>query len=125
MLLASDIDGAIELLESTGADSVIGFTPVGERSPARMRYVSADRRISTPAFAEAVEGIPRQALPILYLRDGGVYVTRVPVLMRGQIQGDESRAWLIPEERSCGINTSFDLWLAEQMLLRDGWTRTA
>src|SRR5579872_4842684 len=32
--LVSDIDGAIELLERTGADSVISFSDVGERHPA-------------------------------------------------------------------------------------------
>src|SRR5882757_8960090 len=37
--LASDIDGAIELLEETGADSVISFSDVGEKHPARMKWI--------------------------------------------------------------------------------------
>ena len=32
---AADIDGAIDLLEATGADSVIAFVDVGEKHPAR------------------------------------------------------------------------------------------
>ncbi|NLH10450.1 MAG: acylneuraminate cytidylyltransferase family protein [Holophagae bacterium] len=117
--LPSDIDGAIGLLERTGADSVIGVTPVGDWHPARMKAIEPSGRVIDPPFAEAFEGQPRQTLPQLYLREGSVYVTRRDVLMvRGSIKGDDCRAWIIPEERALNIDTPFDLWLAEQMLRR-------
>jgi CMP-N-acetylneuraminic acid synthetase len=114
---ASDIDGAIELLERTGADSVISFVDVGETHPARMRKIGADGRISDPPFAEEVDGTRRQDLPKLYFRDGSIYVTRTPVLMSEEsFQGRDCRAWIVPRERHCNVDTAFDLFLAEQLL---------
>ncbi len=115
--LSSDIDGAIELLESTGADSVISFTDVGERQPARMKYIDDEGRVRDPEFAEAFEGQPRQQLPKVYLREGSVYLTRRDVLMeQDSLKGVDCRAWIIPEERAWGVDTSFDLFIIEQLL---------
>ncbi len=115
--LAADIDGAIELLERTGADSVISFVDVGERHPARMKYIDAQGRVIDPPFAEAFEGQRRQDLTKLYLRDGSVYLTRRDVLMNdNSFKGVDCRAWLMPVERSCNIDTPFDLFLVERLL---------
>lgn len=114
---AEDIDGAIGLLEATGADSVISFVDAGERHPARMKFIDREGRVTDPPFAEAFEGQPRQQLPRLFLREGSVYLTRTHVLMEeNSIRGRDCRAWLIPEWRACNIDTPFDLFLAEQLL---------
>jgi CMP-N-acetylneuraminic acid synthetase len=114
---AQDIDGAIELLERTGADSVISFVDVGERHPARMKFITPDGRVIDPPFGEQFEGQRRQDLPKLYLREGSIYITRRAVLMeQNSVKGYDCRAWLIPQERACNIDTPFDLFLAEQML---------
>ncbi len=115
--LASDIDGAIELLEKTGADSVISFSDVGERHPARMKWIDAEGRVIDPPFIEGFEGQPRQQLEKMYLRDGSVYLTRRDVLMEGNsLKGADCRAWIIPEERARNIDSHFDLFLVEHML---------
>lgn len=115
--LPEDIDGAIELLEHTGADSVISFIPVGEKHPARMKEVGPDLRVYDPPFAEQTEGLPRQRLTKYFLREGSVYLTRRDVLMElNSIKGRDCRAWKIPEERACNIDTPFDMFLAEQLL---------
>lgn len=115
--LASDIDGAIELLERTGADSVISFVDAGEKHPARMKYLDAEGRVVNPPFAEQFEGMPRQMLPKIYLREGSVYLTRRDVVMeKNSLQGSDCRAWLMPAERACNIDEPFDLFLAEQLL---------
>ena len=114
---AADIDGAIALLERTGADSVISFVDVGERHPARMKFIDDQGRVVDPPFAETFEGQRRQDLPKLYLRDGSVYVTRRDVLMNdNSFKGRDCRAWLMPIERSCNVDTPFDLFLVECML---------
>jgi len=116
-----DIDGAVDLLESSGADSVISFVDVGEKHPARMKMIDRNLRVIDPPFAENFEGQPRQALSKLYLREGSVYVTRTEVLMRdGSLKGRDCRAWMIAEERACNIDTPFDLFLAEQILKWEG-----
>jgi len=112
-----DVDGAIELLFRTGADSVISFVEVGDGHPARMKLLDRDGRVLDPPFAEGCEGQRRQDLPKLYLRAGSVYVTRTPVLMeQNSLKGSDCRAWVIPPERACNVDTPFDLFLAEQML---------
>ncbi|HEU4629849.1 MAG TPA: acylneuraminate cytidylyltransferase family protein [Gemmatimonadaceae bacterium] len=123
-----DIDGAIELLERTGADSVISFVAVGDKHPARMKYVTDGGRVVDPPFAEATEGQRRQDLPRLYLREGSIYLTRTPVLLeQGSFKGNDCRAWLVPEERACNIDTPIDLVFAECLLAhaRAAHARTA
>jgi CMP-N,N'-diacetyllegionaminic acid synthase len=113
----ADIDGAIELLERTGSDSVISFTEVGGKHPARMKTIDAEGRIVNPPFAEQFEGMPRQSLPKFYLREGSVYLTRAHVLAgQHSFQGKDCRAWIIPEWRACNIDTKFDLFVTERVL---------
>jgi N-acylneuraminate cytidylyltransferase len=115
--IAADIDGSIDLLERTGADSVISFVDVGGHHPARMKFIDESGRVIDPPFAEAIEGQPRQQLPKVYLKEGSIYVTRRSVLMEdGSLQGKDCRAWLVASECVCNIDTPFDLFLAEQIL---------
>ncbi len=117
---ASDIDGAIELLESTGADSVISFVDVGEKHPARMKLIESDGRVVDPPFAERFEGQRRQDLPKLYLREGSVYLTRMSVLMeQDSLKGKDCRAWLMPVERASTIDSLWDLFLVEQLIKKE------
>lgn len=114
-----DIDGAIELLESTNADSVISFVDVGEKHPARMKIIDQEQRVIDPPFAEAFEGQPRQSLSKLYLREGSVYLTRRDVLMKhNSLKGGDCRAWIVSEDRACNIDRPTDLLIAEVLLKR-------
>ena len=116
---AEDIDGAIELLERSGADSVISLVDTGGRHPARMKYLAEDGTVEDPPFVEAFEGQRRQSLPTMYLREGSIYLTRRHVLMeQNSLKGACCMAWLVPEERACNIDTPFDLFIAEQVLLK-------
>jgi CMP-N-acetylneuraminic acid synthetase len=114
---SSDIDGAIDLMELTGADSIISFVDAGEKHPARMKFLDEAGRVIDPPFAEQTEGQRRQDLPKMYLREGSIYLTRYRVLMQGHsLKGRDCRAWIIPEERACNIDTRLDLFVAEQLL---------
>jgi CMP-N,N'-diacetyllegionaminic acid synthase len=116
---SADIDGAIDLLVATGADSVISFVEVGDKHPARMKFIGEDGRVTDPPFAEAVEGQRRQDLPKMYLREGSIYVTRTSVLLeQDSFKGRDCRAWLVPEERACNVDAPIDLIIAEQLLVR-------
>jgi len=115
--LASDIDGAIDLLERTGAESVIGFSEVGERHPARMKLIRENGQVVDPDFGESFEGQRRQDLPKLFLRNGSVYLTRRATLIdQNSIKGTDCRAWLIPPQRAINIDEPFDLFLAEKLM---------
>ena len=112
-----DINGAIDLLERSGADSVISVYDVGEKHPARMKFMDQERRLIDPPFAEVSEGQRRQDLPNLYLREGSIYLTRTKVLMeQNTIKGTDCRGWIIPAERAINLDTPFDLFLIEQVM---------
>lgn len=113
---AADIDGAIEKLISTGADSVISVIDVGGHHPARMKYLDAGDQLVDPPFAESVENQPRQQLPPMYLRNGAIYLTQRRVLETGSFKGRDCRAWIMPEERSINIDTETDFRYAEWLL---------
>lgn len=114
---AADIDGAVRLLEDTDADSVLSFVDVGEKHPARMKFIDSDGRVVDPPFAEQFEGQRRQDLPKMYLREGSIYLTRTSVLLeQNSLKGRDCRAWLMPAERACAIDSPWDLFLAEQLL---------
>ena len=115
--LASDIDKAIELLEETGADSVISVTDVGPFHPARMKYLSGDRLIDPP-FCEAYENQPRQELPPMYIRSGDIYLTRREVLLQNSFKGADCRALIIEPERAVNIDSLSDFRYAEFLMLR-------
>lgn len=118
-----DIDGAIELMEHTGADSVISFVDVGEKHPSRMKLIDEQGRVVDPPFAELFEGQRRQDLPNLFLREGSVYLTRRDLLMKeNSLKGKDCRAWIIAEDRAINIDTPYDLFLADQLLRHHGFT---
>ncbi|MBI4508425.1 MAG: acylneuraminate cytidylyltransferase family protein [Deltaproteobacteria bacterium] len=114
---ASDIDGSIGLLERTGADSVISVVDVGGFHPARMKYLEGDRLVDPP-FCEAEENMPRQRLRPMYLRAGCIYLTRRRVLMAGSFKGNDSRRWLVPENRAVNIDSERDFLFAEWLASR-------
>lgn len=112
-----DVDGAVELLDRTHADSVISVAPVGEAHPARTKQIDAEGRLVDPPFAELVEGQRRQDLPPFYVRDGSIYLTRCDVILQqSSFKGADCRAWIVPRDRSCTIDDEFDFQLAECML---------
>jgi CMP-N,N'-diacetyllegionaminic acid synthase len=114
---AEDIDGAIQLLDESGADSVISFVDAGEKHPARMKFIDEEGLVADPPFAEMFEGQPRQQLPKIYLREGSIYLTRIGILMeQNSLKGARCKAWIVPEERAVNIDTPFDLFLAEQIM---------
>jgi CMP-N-acetylneuraminic acid synthetase len=118
---SSDIDGSIQLLERTGADSVISFVDVGSKHPAKMKFIDAEGRVTDPPFTMMAEGPRRQDLQPIYRREGSIYLTRRDVLMRqNSLKGSDCRAWLIPEEWSCDIDSPFDLFLAVQLMMYHG-----
>ena len=116
---AEDIDRSIELLESTPeADSVISVVQVGDHHPARMKTIENGWLVNPP-FAEQTEGMPRQALPAYYLRNGAIYLTRMAILRsRQSLQGQHCLPYIMPEERSVNIDAETDFLLAEALLSR-------
>jgi CMP-N,N'-diacetyllegionaminic acid synthase len=114
---AAHIDEAIDLLESTGADSVISVVDVEGHHPARMKYLDGNRLLDPP-YCEQRENQPRQELRPMYIRNGAIYLTRTEVLMSGSLKGRDCRALVMTAEVSVNIDTVRDLEYAEWLLSR-------
>jgi N-acylneuraminate cytidylyltransferase len=112
---SADIDGAVRLFESTGADSVISVTDVDGHHPARMKWLEGDRLVDPP-YAEEIENQPRQQLRPTYIRNGALYLTRLAVILAGSFKGADSRAWIMPPHRSVNIDGPFDLAMARAIV---------
>jgi CMP-N,N'-diacetyllegionaminic acid synthase len=116
-----DIDGCIELLESTDADSVVTVLPVpAEYNPhwVYFRDASGTLRLSTGEK----EPLPRrQSLPAAFHREGSVYVTRTEIVMESNsLYGERVAGYVIDAEQHVNIDEHEDWERAEVMLFRSG-----
>lgn len=109
------IDGAIELLASSGADSVVSVVEV----PHQFNPVSV-MRLEGEQLQPFLDGEPisrRQDKPQLYARNGpAVLVVRSPVVVGGSLYGADSRPFLMRPEDSLDVDSPWDLSLVEYAL---------
>jgi CMP-N-acetylneuraminic acid synthetase len=108
-----DIDGSIQLLERTGADTVATFTR-RRAGPARFARIDAEGRVSDGAEAHQA-----------FQRVDSITCCRRHLLMeRATLDGTDCRAWLLPPERCCAVEDDFDQFLLEQLLRYPGRTES-
>ena len=118
---AEDIDAAVGLLETTGADSVVSVYQVGDHHPARMYRLLEDRLV--PYEAEPA-GSLRQSLPAVYHRNGAIYACRRHVIdEESSLIGRDLRGYVMPRERSVNIDDEYDVLVADLLLQRLRGTR--
>lgn len=111
---ADDIDKAVELLEESGADSVISVYQVADHHPARMYRLVEGRLI--PYEAEP-PGSLRQELPPVYHRNGAIYACRYTLIVEQHtLMGPDCRPYVMPRSRSLNIDDEFDLRIADCLL---------
>jgi CMP-N,N'-diacetyllegionaminic acid synthase len=112
--LPEDIDGCVQELISSGADSVISVHEISER-PEWMYYI--DKSGYAHNFLnKKIEGDIgiSQTLPKLYVPNGGIYATRRDVLFtQNVIIAEKNRLWVMSRERSADIDEPIDFLYAE------------
>jgi CMP-N-acetylneuraminic acid synthetase len=111
------IDAAIDLLASTGADSVVSIVEVPHQfSPGSLMQLDGDR------LRPVTDGplvLQRQHKPSVYARNGpAVLVVRTAQLARGVLYGSDTRAIVMTTEESLDIDAPWDLELLEFILSR-------
>lgn len=111
---ASDIDGTVQTLIESGADSVVSACEIHER-PEWMFYTGnngfAEKFIGSDMSGDI--GIS-QKLPRLYVPNGGIYATRTDVLFNeNSIFGKKIKLWIMSRERSVDIDDPIDFEFAE------------
>jgi CMP-N-acetylneuraminic acid synthetase len=114
---AEHIDEAIDLLESSGADSVVSVIEVPHQfNPASVMRL-ADGRLRP--FMDAPTLTRRQDKPRLYARNGpAVLAVRVATLDAGSLYGEDCRPLVMAAADSFDIDTADDLALVDLVLSR-------
>jgi CMP-N-acetylneuraminic acid synthetase len=115
--LPSDIDACIDLLERSGADSVVTVVRLDHTiQPAKLKVLDGDRLV--PYLEDEGGRMAEHELPEIYVRNGSVYASRRAVHDAGRPIGDDCRAVVMPRGRSLDINDELDLAVAEVLLAR-------
>lgn len=114
---AEHIDGALDLLEQTGADTVVSVVEVPHQfSPASVMRL-ADGRLRP--LAEGPVVTRRQDKPRVYARNGpAVLATRVAMLERESLYDGDCRPLVMGAEDSLDVDGPWDLELLEFILSR-------
>ena len=114
---AEHIDLAVDMLDATGADTVVSVVEVPHQfNPTSLMRLEGDRL--QPA-SDGPMVLLRQDKPCLYARNGpAVLAVRTSQLARGTMYGDDTRALLMSAEESIDIDDAWDLELVEFILAR-------
>jgi CMP-N-acetylneuraminic acid synthetase len=114
---AAMIDGCLELLERSGADSVVSVVPMPVDHHPYWAYIGSpdgEMRLATGGAAPVTR---RQDLPPAFHREGSVYCTRRDVLIDGNsIYGARTMGFPVDPARSVNIDTLDDWARAEQLV---------
>ena len=120
--IAEDIDGVIEKFLQTDCDSVVSVCEV-ECPPQWMYTLKGDRL--QPVIKEEKKTFRQQDVPEAYRLNGTVYVTHRDVIMKqNTVMGNDTRAYIMPLERSIDIDTETDFKLAEVLMRQMEYRQT-
>lgn len=112
--VVGDIDGAIEKFLEGGYDSVVSVCET--ECPPHWMYTLAGDRLR-PVIEGGDKILRRQDAPQVYRLNGAVYVIGRDVIIReGRLLGNDTRAYIMPSERSVDIDTELDFKLAEVLI---------
>jgi len=109
---SDDVDSAVEQYESADVSSLVA---VSEDHSNRWRKTEtgAERVNYTESVKRRQEKTPE------YVETGAIYITDVESFLEtGSIRAGDTSLYVMDERRSVDIDTEFDLWLAEQILVK-------
>lgn len=111
-----DLEAVIDLALEGDCDSVISVVQVFSVHPILMKRI--ENGLLQPYCIEEIEGTQRQEYdPPAFMRNGAVYLTKRDVLMdQHSIWGKNIRPYIMPPERSIGVDNVLDMKLVELMI---------
>lgn len=112
---AKDIENALELFKTKGADSVVSY--VEEHHPVWWHKGITDDLQFFDLFPD-IELKNRQEFQKSYYPNGAIYIFKTELLKQGVYYTPNSYAYIMPRERSVDIDTMEDFELAEYYLKR-------
>ncbi|MCA9520057.1 MAG: acylneuraminate cytidylyltransferase family protein [Myxococcales bacterium] len=118
---ADDIRGIVELAERTNAAALASVCAV-EHHPLWMRTIDGQGLLHRYHGPDAPIPVRRQDLPPVYALNGALYLVRREVLLveRTLCPEEETRAYVMPRERSIDVDDAYDLTLVDRLLAAQG-----
>ncbi len=114
----TDVDSSIEKLINEQCDSVITVKKV-HHPPQWMLKLDEKGRIENVFGNDNI--IQRQQIGNIYSPNGAIYVSWTDVIMnKNTLRGPDTRALIMPDERSIDIDTELDFFIAEKLLMEYG-----
>ena len=114
-----DIAACLEICQREGAPACVTVTPA--KSPLWCYFLEGGGQRMVPVLGQDNTQVGRQQLPSAYALNGAVYVARSDWLrVRRTFVTGETRAHIMPAERSVDIDTAFDFQWAEWLLRGEG-----
>lgn len=110
---ARDIDDAVGLFATKGADTVLSVRQAREHPYWMWRD---DKEGITPLFSREHMALTREAVPPMFMETGALYVVRRSVLDRGSLYGDSIVPIQLSDRAAVDIDDASDLARAERML---------
>lgn len=112
-----DIDGVLEKLILTGADSVIGVSRLDDHHPARIKKIVDDRLVDF-CVPEIINSRRQDLKPDAFIRNGSIYaMTRHSLMVNNARYGTaNSRPYVMPPDRSVNVDSRIDFVIAEALL---------
>jgi len=113
-----DIDGVLEKLIQTSADSVVSVVRIWDHHPSRVKYIVDDRMLDF--YPEVSESRRQDLTPAAYVRNGSIYaMTTFSLLKTTRRLGENTRPYIMPQCRSINIDEPIDLELAKILIKED------
>lgn len=112
-----DIDGCIEKIYSTDADSVVSVARIWDHHPSRAKYIEND--LLKDFYPEPIESRRQDLIPPAYVRNGSIYITSVERLLKykDRLTG-ALRPYIMSEDKTINIDDPIDLKMA-RILIRE------
>jgi len=120
---AEEIDRAVDLWLTSGADCVKAVRPVGEH-PFKMYRLVGDRLVpylDTEERRRRGPDVPRQSLEPVYLSSGVVDVVRRETVEGGSTEGATVVPYFTEPSRYVNLDSSRDFLIAETIMRALGW----
>lgn len=113
--LVDDVEGALNLLIESKADSVITVAPVKGHHPLTYYSMKGGKKL-LPFLESSKAGVVRQSFPDLYWRTGSVYAMKRENLNTRSLYGEDTRGYEVPQERCANIDEPLDWDIAELLM---------
>ncbi len=112
---AAHIDAAVDLFESSGADTVTSVRELSEHPYWCWTIREGDFQ---PYFSKAHMSMGRESLPPAFIENGAIFLIKRSVITENAIYGHKVVPYLMNQESSLDIDTLDDLLFAEFLLER-------